>query len=173
MLRSLAINPQALIVYDNFNFKNSVRDQVLESSKSIMHNMTSALLVLCSEFSATDLKQFMFNSSQSLSLNEILTALRLQRDDIACQISTYFITTAVQILHSEAVNYIFNDADNQFPQMSQLKLLTSQRTMMQQLRAIFHDEDTIDGTYGVHQDIWIQKLGFKEEDESHHFDECL
>ena len=44
---------------------------------------------------------------------------------------------------------------------------------MQQLGAIFHNEDTIDGTYDVHQNIWIQKLGFKEEDESHHFNECL
>src|SRR5947207_12074565 len=118
-----------------------------------MCNMTSALLVLCSEFSATNLKQFMFNSSQLLSLNEILTAPELQRDDIAHQISTYFIMTAVQILHSEAVNFIFNDADNQFSQMSQLKLLTSRKTTMQQLRAIFHDEGTIDETYDVHQDI--------------------
>ena len=150
-----------------------MRDQVLGSSKSTMRNMTSALLVLCPEFSATGLKQFMFNSSQLLSLDEILTASELQRDNIACQISTYFITTAVQILHSEAVNFIFNDIDNQFPQMPQLELLTSRRTTMQQLGAIFHDEGTIDGTYGVHQDIWIQKLGFKEDDESHHFDEHL
>ena len=138
-----------------------------------MHNMTSALLVLCSEFSATGLKQFMFNPSQLLSLDEILTASELQRDDIAHQISTYFITTTVQILHPEAVNFIFNDTDNQFPQMPQLKLLTSRRTTMQQLRVIFHDEDTIDETYDVHQNIWIQKLDFKKNDESHHFDECL
>ena len=150
-----------------------MRDQVLESSKSTMHNMTSALLVLCPEFPATDLKQSMFNSSQLLSLDEILTASGLQRDNIAHQISTYFIMTAVQILHSEAVNFIFNDTDNQFPQMSQLKLLTSRRTTMQQLRAIFHDEGTIDETYDVHQNIWIQKLDFKKNDESHHFDECL
>ena len=130
-----------------------MRDQVLESSKSIMCNMTSVLLVLCSEFPATGLKQFMFNSSQLLSLNEILTASELQRDNIACQISTYFIVTAVQILHSEAVNFIFNDADNQFSQMPQLELLTSRRTTMQQLGAIFHDEDTINETYDVHQNI--------------------
>ena len=115
-----------------------------------MRNMTSALLVLCSEFSATDLKQFMFNSSQLLSLNEILTASELQKDDIACQISTYFIMITVWILHSEAVNFIFNDADNQFSQMSQLKLLISRRIIMQQLKAIFHDEDTIDKTYDVY-----------------------
>ncbi len=135
--------------------------------------MTSALLVLCPEFPATGLKQSMFNPSQPLSLDEILTAPGLQRDDIARQISTYFIATAVRTLHPEAVNFIFNNADNQFPQMPQLELLTPQRTTMQQLGAIFHDEGTIDGTYGVHQDIWIQKLGFKEEDESHHFDEHL
>ena len=44
---------------------------------------------------------------------------------------------------------------------------------MQQLKAIFHNEDTIDETYDVHQNIWIQKLDFKKNDESHHFDECL
>ncbi len=118
-----------------------------------MRNMTSALLVLCPEFPATGLKQSMFNPSQLLSLDEILTAPGLQRDDIACQISTYFIMTAVRTLHPEAVNLIFNNTDNQFPQMPQLKLLISQRTTMQQLGAIFHDEDTIDGTYDVHQNI--------------------
>src|SRR5205814_7020775 len=76
-LRSLAINSQALIIYNNFNFKNSVRNQVLESSKSIMCNMTSALLVFCLKFSVTDFKQSMFNSSQSFSLNEILTSSEL------------------------------------------------------------------------------------------------
>ena len=74
--------------------------------------MTSALLILCSNFSDTDLKQLMFNSSQLLSLDDILTAQELQRDSIAYQISTYFIVTAVCTLHSEAVKFIFNNADN-------------------------------------------------------------
>ena len=80
--------------------------------------MTFALLIFCFEFSATDLKQFMFNFFQLLSLSEILTTLRLQKDDIACQILTYFIMTAVQTLYSEAINFIFNDVDNQFSQIS-------------------------------------------------------
>jgi len=52
--------------------------------------------------------------------------------------------------------------------MPRLELLTPRRTTVQQF---YHDEGTIEGTYGVHHDIWIRQLGLKEDDESHHFDE--
>ena len=41
----LTINSQVLIIYNNFNFKNFVRNQNFESSKSIIYNMISALLI--------------------------------------------------------------------------------------------------------------------------------
>jgi hypothetical protein len=40
---------------------------------------------------------------------------------------------------------------------------------MHQLGAIYEDEGTIEGTYGVHKEIWIKKLGFAEPDSSRHF----
>ena len=138
-----------------------------------MRNMTTALLVHCPEFPTTGLKQSMFDPSHSLNYDNILTAQGLRRDSISRQISTYFIATAIRKLHPEAVEFIFHGMDEQFPQMPRLELLTPQKTMIQQVGAIYHDEGTIDGTYGVHHDIWIQKLGLKEEDEFHHFDERL
>ena len=138
-----------------------------------MRNLTSVLLILCPQFPATGLKQSMFNPSQPLTLEDIITAPGLQRDHISQQVSTYFIAAAIRKLHPEAVEQVFCSQEDYFPMMPQLELLTPQRTILHQLGAIFHDEGTIEGTYGVHQDIWIQKLGFKEEDECHHFEERL
>ena len=83
------------ICHSQFKESVTVRNQVFKSSKSIICNMTSVLLVFCSEFLAINFKQFMFNFFQSLSLDEILIASELQKDDIVCQISTYFIIITV------------------------------------------------------------------------------
>jgi len=74
--------------------------------------MIFILLVFCSKFLIFNLKQFMFNFSQLFNLNEILTASELQKNDITCQISTYFIMIIIQTFYSEAVNFIFNNIDN-------------------------------------------------------------
>jgi len=41
----LAKLPQTVIAYDNFNFLDRVRDQVLGSSQPVMRNLTTAILV--------------------------------------------------------------------------------------------------------------------------------
>src|SRR6266487_6540581 len=82
-----------------------MRNQVFKFSKSIMCNIIFTLLVFCSEFSTFNFKQFMFNFSQLLSLNEILIVLKLQKNNITCQILTYFIIIIVQTFYLKIVNF--------------------------------------------------------------------
>lgn len=172
-LRTLASHPQAVIVYDNFNFKDTVSEQALGSSRPVMRNLTSALLIICPKIPTSGLQQSMLNTSQPLRLHDILTAPGLRRDSVSRKISLYHIATAIRKIHPEAVDAIFKDEPDLFPQMPQLELLAPRKTALQQLGAIFEDEGTIEGTYGVHTDIWIRKLGFKEDDQSHHFGQRL
>ena len=172
-MKKLALEPQAVIAYDNFNFKDTVCDQVLGSSKSVMHNMTSGLLIVSPSLPSSGLKQSMIDPKQPLTLNDILLSPGLHRDQVSKEISLFFIMDAICKIHPKAVASVFLGQENYVPSMPKLQLLTPEKTVLHQLGAIFHDEGTIDGTYGVHHDIWIQKLGFKEEDEFGHFHEQL
>jgi len=79
----LALEPQAVIAYDNFNFKDTVHDQVLGSSKSVMRNMTSGLLIVSPSLPSSGLKQSMIDPKQPLTLNDILLLPGLHRDQVS------------------------------------------------------------------------------------------
>lgn len=138
-----------------------------------MRNMTSTLLVLCPEFLTTRLKQSIFNPLQPLLFNDIISSPGLRRDYVSQQLSTYFIATAIRKLHSQAVEHVFDTEPDLFPTVPKLNLLSPKKTSLHQLGAIFHDKGTIEGIYSVHQDIWIHKLGLKEDDESGDFTQRL
>jgi uncharacterized protein DUF6589 len=130
-----------------------------------MRNMTTALLVTCPYLPQNRLTQDMFHPEKLLSYKDLIEAPGLRRDS---NISIYFITEAVAKLHSTEVAHVFNDTSYR-PQMPEIDRLRPYKTVMHQLGAIYEDEGTIEGTYGVHKDIWIKKLGFAEPDSSRHF----
>ncbi|KAN0074102.1 hypothetical protein V8E54_008039 [Elaphomyces granulatus] len=73
-------NQQTVIAYDNFNFKDNVRDQALGSSHAIMRNMMTALLVTCPYLPQNGLTQDMFHPEKLLSYKTLMEAPGLPRD---------------------------------------------------------------------------------------------
>jgi hypothetical protein len=65
-----------MIVYDNFNFLDRVRDQALGSSRNIMRNLTTSLRLRREDYPDNGLTQSMHDPSHPLELNEILRARR-------------------------------------------------------------------------------------------------
>jgi len=95
----LAKLPQTVISYDNFNFLDRVRDQVLGSSKPVMRNLTTAILVYHPEIPATGLQQSMLQTSHELRLSDFVESPGLgrgRRDDK--QITRHVIADAIRKL---------------------------------------------------------------------------
>jgi hypothetical protein len=138
-----------------------------------MRNMTTAVHVTCPYLPTSGLRQSMLDFSPSLELEAFFRAPGLQRDEVSQDITRFLIADTIRQLHPKSYEKVFNHHPSMSPKMPQLKILAPQKMPMHQLGAIFHDEGTIEGTYGVHRDIWINKFGLKEEDEAHCFDDRL
>jgi hypothetical protein len=172
----LAKLPQTVIAYDNFNFLDRVRDQVLGSSKPVMRNLTTAILVHHPEIPATGLQQSMLRTSHELRLSDFVQSPGLRRgrrDDK--QFTRYIIADAIRKLHPDQILNIMGskEYEERFspPEMKRLK--SGEHTSLHTLGAIFYNEGTIEGNVALHKDIWIDKLGFSECDEDRHFAERL
>jgi hypothetical protein len=168
--------PQTVIAYDNFNFLDTVRDQALGSSKPVMRNLTTAILVCHPEIPATGLQQSMLQTSHELQLSDFAQSPGLRKgrpDDV--QFTRYIIADAIRKLHLDQVLNIMSskEYERRFspPEMKRLK--SGKHTSLHPLGAILHNEGTIEGNIALHKDIWIDKLRFSEHDEDHHFDERL
>jgi hypothetical protein len=60
---------------------------------------------------------------------------------------------------------VFKDASDSFPERPTGKLLPLKKTQFWQLGAIYEDEGTISGTYGVHESIFLKQLGLQAPDD--------
>jgi hypothetical protein len=164
-LKVLARNPQTVVVYDNINFKDTKRDEVV-GHKSHMCSMTTAAIILCPELPSSGLHQVMHNPTVPLRVHDIFSAPGISDDDsIGLDISRSLITDAIKRLHPSSVSRIFTDSDDSYPKMPRLQSIRADKTRFWQFGAIFEDEGTIDGTYGVHESIFLQQLGLQTPDD--------
>lgn len=159
-LPSLAADPQATIVYDNYNFQDRNRDHSLGVSPFVMRNLTTALLVKCPWLPADGLLQTMFNPSVPLEPEQVIMSPGMVRDSVSKNITLYHMSRAVAAVHSKAVATVFQDAEDQLPAMPVLDVLPCDTpSQVNHLGAIFYNEGVIDETYKVHDDIWLRQLG--------------
>ena len=167
-----ARNPQAVVVYDNFNYMDYVRDQTL-GNRDIMRNLTTGLLVISPALPKNGLTQKMLRRHVPLDAQSMLLSYQCQRDEASQALTRFFILNAISQLHPRVKTTVYDD---KFPEPPVFEALPAHRTKVWQLAAIFKDEGTLEGTYAVHDEIWKEQFGFKpdeDESDSRHFSERL
>ncbi|KAF2024854.1 hypothetical protein EK21DRAFT_77790 [Setomelanomma holmii] len=103
----------------------------------------------------------MHNPSVPLRLRDIVTGPALAgTDDVGVQVSRSLIAEAIKRLHPSAISTIFSgDTATSYPQFPVVDRLRPQKTEFWQFAGITADEGTIEGTYQVHEDIYLRQLG--------------
>ncbi len=98
-----------MIVYDNVNFKDIIRDEVL-GYRAIMRNLITAVIVICLDLSGSGLQQFMHDGTKHLNVYDIFTAPAISGDDngIGIRIFTYLISDAIRKVYLSGINAIFD-----------------------------------------------------------------
>lgn len=146
------------------NFKETVRDEVIEHEDS-MTAVTTAAIVKCLDLPVDGLSQRMHDSTEPIRMQDIIDTPEVDEDDheLGAQISIFLISNAIHKVHSIAVDSIFEDA-SQYPRMPTIDALPVRKTQYQQLGAILKDEGTIAGTMQVHDKIFLEQLGFSKND---------
>jgi hypothetical protein len=172
-LRVQARDPQAVVVYDNFNFMDHVRDQTL-GNFDIMRNLTTGLLVTSSALPIDGLTQRMFRRHVALDSEKMLLSSQFRRDAASQALTRYLILNAISQLHPVIKTSAYGD--DEFPKPPVFEILPAHQTKIWQLAAIFQDEGTLEGSYFVHDEIWKNQFGFKpneDESDSRYFSEKL
>jgi len=126
-----------------------------------MRAMTTAALVLCPELPPSGLRQSMHNPTIPLKLDNIFNSPAISGMDggIGLEITRSLISDAIKRIHADGVNRVFTPGS--YPQMPNIDCLKANKTQFWQFGAIFEDEGTIKGTYGVHTSIFIDQLGLR------------
>jgi hypothetical protein len=142
-------------VYDNINFKETKRDQVV-GHKSAMIAMTTAAIVKCPELPAEGLTQDMHNPTIPLSLGDILFSPGVSGNDggLGASITRGLIAEAVKALHPRTVRRVFSPVEGGPPTIPTIDRIELNSTPFWQLGAIYENEGTIDGAYAVHESIY-------------------
>jgi hypothetical protein len=163
-----------VVAYDNYNFIDRVRDQALGTPYSIMRCMTTCICAKSPHLPSTGLWQRMHNTAIPLDFEKFVLSEGMTRDDVSVRCTKFLITDAIRTLHSAAFEKVFQDRKDLIPEMPHVERLSpTPATQLHHLGAIFFDEGTVDGTYGVHSDIWLSKMGFSEDPSKNDFDDRL
>lgn len=157
-LRVQARNPQAVVVYDNFNFMDYVRDQTL-GNYSVMRNLTTGLLVTSSALPMNGLTQRMLRRHAALDGRQVLLSSQFRRDAASQELTRFLILNAISQLHPVIKTSVYKD--DEFPKPPVFEILRAHQTKVWQLATIFQDEGTLEGTHLVHDEIWKNQFGFK------------
>jgi len=97
-----------VVIYNNVNFKDIVRDEVL-GYKVIMRNLATAAIIICPELLSSGLQQTMHDRTKNLNIYNIFTAPAISDNDnnIKINISTCLISDAIRKVYLSGINMIF------------------------------------------------------------------
>lgn len=144
-------------MYDNFNFKDTRRDEIVGHTAT-MRAMTTAALIICPSLPSSGLLQSMHNPTIPLSLHDIYRSPGISGDgtNLTSRISRFFIYEAIRYVHRAAVDEVFKTTSA--PEMPIIDKLPATQTKYRQFRAVYEDEGTITGTYHVHDQLFNRQL---------------
>jgi hypothetical protein len=159
-LREIGQNSNAVVAYDNFDFYEKVKHQVL-GDNGMMRSVTTGKVFIGHDIPLEGLQQSMHHPDVPLRYGkDVLCAPGAQRDDIQADIRTFFITETVRKLYPKAVHQIWaQSSDKDFPCMPKIDVLNPRQTKSYSLGAIPFSEGTIDGNYQVHKSIFVNQFG--------------
>lgn len=119
------------------------------------------MYVECEDLPSSSLTQDMHNPTIPLHLRDIITGPAITSiDNIGPQVSRNLIANTIKRLHPTVVSNMFaRDAARFYPNFPVIEQLPPQKTKFWQFAGITADEGTIEGTYTVHDDIYLRQLG--------------
>lgn len=99
-----------------------------------------------------------------LKYSDLIEARGRRRDFFSAQCTNYFIADAIRTVHPDPFNRLFQGKEELIPKMPEIDRLPPKPvTKLHHLGAIFFDEGTIEGTFQVHNDIWLSKMRFSDD----------
>lgn len=150
-----------VVCYDNFSFKDTKPKETLGHTGGDFIHMTTASLVKCPDLPATGLLQSMHHPEKELDANEILLSGAVNGKDggLAQKLSTAIIADVVKRGFQEAVASIFaGENHSKYPAMPVVDKIKENKTEYYQMGATRENEGSIDGTYRVHDKIFLSQL---------------
>ena len=147
-----------VIVYDNINFKDIKRDELL-SYIFVIHSLTTTVIIYCPKLPPLGLYQLIYNPTILLNIKDIYHSPSFG-DELLLQISHYLIANIIKGIYLTSIEHIFKDSDL-FPQMLSIQYISNRKTKFQQFSAIIEDKSTIQGTYSVYKSIFLNQLGLQ------------
>ena len=115
-------------MYDNFEFQENIKHQII-SEQLELRFMTTGKVIRGVDIPEGGLKQVMLNQSVSLKAKNIIDNNQgLFEDEIQVQLSTYFITEAINSVYLDAVSLIFSEYPTLQPRIPQLDILKAWMT---------------------------------------------
>jgi hypothetical protein len=106
----------------------------------------------------------MHDPSKPLDYKILVESKGFRRDSFSVQCTNHFIADAIRVIHPGSFNHIFKGREELIPKIPEIDTLPPKPvTELHHLGAIFFDEGTIDGTYQVHDDIWVSKMKFSDD----------
>lgn len=101
----------------------------------------------------------MHDPTKLLKLEDIVLSPGIKgQDNFSCDASTFFIAEAIQRLHVNPVKQIFSRCLDRFPTFPEIHQLPARKSQFWQFAGIAADEGTIEGTYKVHDNIFLDQL---------------
>lgn len=130
-----------------------------------MKAMTTAAVVICPDLPATGLYQHMHNPEVPLLLSDILDQPSISGgDNIDRIVSESLIVDAIRTVHSSSVDTLFPRKLTPF-KMPKIQCVEVRKTEYYQLAVIHEDEGSIQGTYAVHNRLFLEQLGLQSRED--------
>ncbi|KAK4232867.1 hypothetical protein C8A03DRAFT_19939, partial [Achaetomium macrosporum] len=149
-----AHDPNSVVVYDNFNFKNRIRE-LAGGRQDQFVNLTTACLVCCPELNGP-LKQSSFDLTQRFTVDMAIDYLMPRR---------VTVDRASRWLMGHAFMQVFAKEGQKGPEYPVVNAVKYEDSPYLPIGAIFEDEGKIDGVYKLHEELWQRRLKFTEYDE--------
>jgi len=107
----------------------------------------------------------MHNATERLDVFDIYKSAGVAGDAHTANITRSLIADAIKRIHGVAVGEVFQDDNTvSYPVMPTFELLPPRKTQFWQFGSIHHDEGSIEGTYGVHESIFLDQLGLRAQE---------
>jgi hypothetical protein len=158
LLAQRARSPHGIVAYDNINFMDRKRDEDAGHT-AVYRSFTNAMYVECKDLPTAGLTQDMHDPTVPLQLRDIVTGPGIAGvDDIGPQATRSLIADAIKRLHPCVGSIFTADAARLYPAFPTIERLPPRKTQFWQFAGITADEGTIEGTYQVHDDIYLHQL---------------
>jgi hypothetical protein len=144
----------ACVVYDNFDYHEGVKHQLISTYGEI-RSVTTGKVFRGVDIPPGGLKKSMLHREVPLTVHDLLSSPGAAcYDKVSAEIDTFFIVEAIRTAYPGPVNAAFARSDVSYPVMSAVELLEPRITDSKTLSLILFNEGTLDSAYEVTENIY-------------------